>query len=117
MRYSALQSATAVVSLLCPHPTVRLPAQVGGKASPPVTSTQTQRPPAPAGPLRGNSANDNQNNCCSQRRLVQELERQLTLLRRLNAEHMREEWVRASYPSPYYPYLHNLPVHSARGMA
>lgn len=80
--------------------------QVGSKpSSPPAVSSR-----------RGGSAGDGaSSDCCQQKRLIQELERQLALLRRLNADHLREEWVRASYPSPYYPYLHNLPVHPSRG--
>ncbi|XP_034248323.1 nascent polypeptide-associated complex subunit alpha, muscle-specific form-like [Thrips palmi] len=82
--------------------------KVGGKTIPSAAAPAAGRPPQ-------RSSTANKDSCCSQRKLVQELERQLTLLRQLNAAHMREDWVRASYPSPYYPYLHNLPVHSARG--
>ncbi|KAK3908202.1 putative serine/threonine-protein kinase roco5 [Frankliniella fusca] len=86
--------------------------KVGGKAQQPVGVQQRHHSSgnSPAGSSGGEGGN-----CCSQKRLLQELERQLSILRQLNADHLREEWVRASYPSPYYPYLHNLPVHPARG--
>ncbi|KAJ1528032.1 hypothetical protein ONE63_007953 [Megalurothrips usitatus] len=96
--------------------------KVGGKAGPLVPRTQPGRGGAGSQLHRksgdvgnGGGGGGRGGNCCTQTRLLQELERQLAVLRRMNADHLHEEWVRASYPSPYYPYLHNLPVHPARG--